>query len=207
MKAFRTVVETPSPTQDLTTLASVKLELGITDTTDDAWLTEQIHQASQQFATMCNRIFGEETLTDRFNTPWCYGGPLILSRIPVTEIISVTEGTTVLSPTDVEFDVESGMLFRHLPNSYIRSHWFGGVVAVTFVAGYQLLGTLPYDVERACNLIIKGRVSARERDPLVRSEAIPGVMSIDYSTGSTASAFDASEIGRLVKDYRMHTFG
>lgn len=202
IRAYRTVIDTPNETQDLTTLDSIKAELGIAGTTEDDYLCNQIHYASQQFASMCNRTFAEETLTDYFRVDVEHDGPLQLSRIPVTEILAVNEGDTALAPEAYEFDVDTGMLWRWSGNA-VRTCWFGGAITVQFVAGYELLATLPYDIEHACNLIIKANYFARQRDPNIRSESIPGVMSFDYSSSSN---YNTTELARLVNMYRMPAY-
>jgi hypothetical protein len=164
-KPYRTVIDVRSATQDLTTVDSVKLDLGLDplDTSRDAWILAQIKQASSSIATMCNRMFGEETISDYFTLPWCYSGALELSRIPVTDVLLVDQG-------------------------------------------YKLLATLPYDLERAANLMIKGSYYAKSRDPSIRSESIPGVMSFDYGSSATVK-LDTSEIGRLIAPYKIPSYG
>lgn len=206
-QAYRTVVDVMSGTRDLTTLASVKLELGITDNSQDAWISEQIHQVSQQFATMCNRNFSQETLIDYFDVPCRDSSPLVLSRIPVTGILEINEGDAVVSLDGVEFDEESGTVYRRVPGTrLLNSNWFGGffgTVSIKFIGGYQLLATLPYDIEHACNLMMKTRIYSKGRDPTVRSESIPGVMSLTYGSASTSEGDDSSEVSRLASLYRV----
>jgi hypothetical protein len=210
-KPFRTVIDVRSGTQDLTTVDSVKLDLGLDplDTSQDAWIVAQIRQASNSIASMCNRMFGEETISNYFNVQWCYHGSLQLSRVPVTEILSVDQGGTLLQATQYQVDEESGLLWSVSPgNIPWHGNWIGGAVRVQFKAGYVLLATLPYDLERAANLMIKSAFYAKTRDPTIRSEAIPGVMSFDYASGAAnLNVFDDSEVGRLISPYKLPAYG
>lgn len=53
----------PAATDDLTTLATAKRELGVTDAAQDAHITDLIREASDLVAQWCNRSgFGRETL-------------------------------------------------------------------------------------------------------------------------------------------------
>jgi hypothetical protein len=54
----------PTVNVNLTDLATVKTELGITDTNSDAFLTAAITQVSRAVANYCNRVFQVELLSD-----------------------------------------------------------------------------------------------------------------------------------------------
>src|SRR5262245_27002581 len=102
MESILTVV-TPATSFDLTTVADVKADLGITGGASDALLTRYISESSVQIARACNRVFGEEELSELFRgRPFPRHGtaPLILSRRPVSEIDSVTEDDVLLSASD-----------------------------------------------------------------------------------------------------------
>ena len=57
---------------DLVTLADVKLELGITDTKNDAWLGKTISRVSLSIEKYCNRVFAVQTYEDKI---WGYRDP------------------------------------------------------------------------------------------------------------------------------------
>lgn len=65
---------TPLYTPDLTTLESVKGERGITGTTDDAQLTQNLHRASQWFAERADRVFVPYVAALSFDAPYSRGG-------------------------------------------------------------------------------------------------------------------------------------
>lgn len=172
---YKTTVSVAAASIDLTLLATVKTELGITDTGLDAWLATQITQASQAAATYCNRVFAQETLLDYFRLD-CGADKLLLSRIPVASITTVVEDGVTLTAADYELEASTGFLWR-LDGADNRSCWAAAKIVVTFIAGYELLATLPPDIERAAIILVKQAYFAKQRDPLVKGETveIPGV--------------------------------
>lgn len=172
---------TPATTFDLTVLATVKQELGITVTTYDDQLTRLIHEASIACATYCDCVFALEEVSETF---WlnCAMDELRLARRPVTTITSVVEsGVTLTAGTDYAFDPATGSLFR-LDGNDNRSAWTGKVV-VQYSGGYALLDGVPRDIERACIALIKTLWFSLTRDPLVRSVEVPGVMTETFWVG------------------------
>ena len=201
---FKTVVVTPGASLDLTTLATVKTELGITDTDNDAWLQTKITQTSVAIASACRRVFQQETVADYFNLGWrSCDEALVLSRFPVNEVVSVTESNSVLAADQYDVDSSKGMLYRMRGDC--RSAWTGGRIAVTYSAGYVLLTTLPHDLEQACILLVKQNYFAKTRDPLIKSVAIPGVSTYDYWAGSTGKGGGGGmppEVQTLIEPYK-----
>jgi hypothetical protein len=116
--------------RDLTTLANVKAELGLTDTTNDVLLKRYITAASSAAAQYCNRVFQVESLQDQFlydgRSNLFRQGPEILqlSRWPIAELTSVVEnnGVTLVEDTDFLTDVRRGQLTR-IDSSGRKCHW------------------------------------------------------------------------------------
>lgn len=183
-------VTTPAASYDLTVLPNVKAELGIParDRTKDPRLRLYIEQASGAIAEHCNRVFARETVSEQFRLgsryhPGHYDahrvGELILRRHPVTEITSIIENdVTLVAGTDFETDLASGFVTRLAGTQ--KSCWAHGKITVVYSAGYQLLGGLPWAIERACIRLVKFYLEQSERDALVRSEEVMGVSRIDY---------------------------
>lgn len=92
---------------DLISLADVKLELNITERTDDAWLAKVITRASRSIATECSRVFQVQTYQEQFwqlrdPYPWQLPSrtmPLQLSAWPLASPPSPAGTTPPLSPT------------------------------------------------------------------------------------------------------------
>ncbi len=120
-------VITPAATHDLTTLETVKDELGILNTAQDTRLYRWIAEASGFIKSYCNRTFAEEQVSELWRSAGGMGrfhhhhhgdgqttvGFLQLRRFPVTTIDSVSEDDgTALTSDDYEIDAERGWLWR-----------------------------------------------------------------------------------------------
>jgi hypothetical protein len=191
MDSIVTVI-TPAASQDLTTLATVKTITGITGSAQDARLTLLIPIASNICATFCNRVFGQETVSEVFRIGYASRWhnqrserieQLSLSRFPVTAIASVIENTDpALDAADYELDKNSGLL-RRLSGGFPFC-WVGGKVTVQYTAGYVLLGELPTAIEQACIELVQMMYFSGTRDPSVRQISVPGVIERQYWVGS-----------------------
>lgn len=171
---------------DLVDLNTVKDELGITDTTNDAKLARWITATSKRFANVCNIVFPEENIAEVFRHRHGYapmlwgrdghtGSPLVLSRRPVTLISSVTEDTTTLTTDDYEANPKAALLYRL--GGAGRSHWRGRAVTVVYSAGFY---PIPEDVQDAVLAIMKHKWALNGRDPLLRTFSIEGVGAESY---------------------------
>ena len=184
-------------TIDLTVLATAKEELGITDNSQDTKLTRWIHEISGQIGARINRVLGRETVKETYSIGFCDASyALPLSRYPVAFIDSISISSSAISATDYRLDGNKGLLYRTIGS-------WSGMVEVQYQAGYELLGELPYDLERACLLLLRYRQSAGSRDPMLRSEAVPGVYEASYWIGSIPGT-DSSmppDVSELLRPY------
>jgi hypothetical protein len=178
-------VTTAAETQDLTILATVKAEFGITDTSEDAKLATWIKQASGMIAVYCNRVFGFETVSEAFRLDTGYAR-LRLARFPIAAITSVTEDGEVLDTSDYEIDSEAGLLMR-LSEDELWS-WPATKITVAYSAGYELLDGLPQDIERACITLVRHLRASSTRDPMAKREEIPDVRTVDYWVGQVGKS-------------------
>jgi Phage gp6-like head-tail connector protein len=189
-------------TIDLTVLATAKEELGITDNSQDAKLTRWIHEASGAINAYVDRILARETVRETFVTDATgFLGPLPLRRYPVAFIDSLSMGGQSQVAGTYRFDMFKGLLYLNF------GRWFGEVV-VQYQAGYQLLGELPYDLERACLLLLQWRMSSSGssgRDPSIRAESVPGVYEVQYWVGSVPGGSTAAlpaDVTALLAPYK-----
>jgi hypothetical protein len=217
-------VSTPAATTALTTLANVKAELSITGTDEDAYLTAKIARVSAQICTYLKvptagdgtRTLGRETLVEtiRRDRPLGYDpgwtgtyldrfGPadsgrtrLLLSRRPIVLVTSVVEDGTTLDASAYEVDGAAGILTRL--SSDMLAAWAARKVVVTYVAGWKLPGdtgpTMPGDIEDAAIRLIKTGRFARERDPGIKSETIPGPITTVYQDATSELPEDVTAL-------------
>lgn len=197
-------VTTPAAVTDLTTLETVKAELGVAGAASDIVLARMIAQASGAAGAYCGRVFAREAVSETFRPP----GPqadLRLARWPVVSIASVTEDGTALAAEDYELDAASGLLMRLSDDA--PTAWTAAKIVVAYEAGYRLPGeagrTLPADIERAVLDMVKAAWTGRTRDTTIQQESVPGVYSVTYSTDAASAAGTLSPSVRdLLDPYR-----
>lgn len=191
MNSLLTVI-TPASSYDLTVLDTVKLELGVgvEDNSQDDKLAGWIHQASDAIASRCKRVFAEETISEMFRSGY-RRDPLILERIPINSITSIVEDDITLLDTEYEIDYRSGMIYRlEGTDGLYRNGWYYSTkVTVIYTAGYVLLDDLPYDVEKACILLIKhfknqDITGGQGGSSNLRAVEIPGVIRREWDNRS-----------------------
>jgi hypothetical protein len=228
MHSFLTVV-TPPTNRDLTTLATVKDELGIVKSNTDRKLRRWITECSDQIVTYIDRQLARQTATETFrqwptttsiwsmiNMPspvdpgwaggWWHSNPIRLSIRPVESIESVTEDGVVLDPSLYAFDSDSGLVWKLSDDgSGYHVPFGGGHIAVTYIGGYKLPSdpALPSNISRSCLLLMRHRWWGDDKDPMIRQENVPGILETIYVT--TAPGDDASmppEACGLLEAYR-----
>lgn len=198
-----------APTYDLTTLETVKTELEISGTADDAFLGSLIQQSSGTVANYCDRVLALETVRETFRLdcyPWTFAlsahlsEPLRLERRPIVEILSIYEDDRLLDALDYEVDFSTGQVWRLAGD--LRAAWYGVRLAVEYRGGYALLEELPYEIERCCIDLIKRAYFSRSRDPAQRSEQI-----LDIINSSWTSVDSATTVGGLPVDIAQRLDG
>lgn len=192
-------VITPASSRDLTTLETLKAYLSITGSAQDTALALAIRQASDAITRYVGQTFARERVqqTERH----CHSsGSIILDRSFAVTLNSVTYGDTALAATDWTLE---GAVLRPYPYSYQARYWSYGEWIIDYWSGYELIGELPYDVERACLLACAGWQSGRGRDPLIRSETAEGVGSVSYAVTTAAGVGQLpAEALALLEPYR-----
>jgi hypothetical protein len=166
----------PAATGDLTTLATAKRELGVTDAAQDARTADLIREASDLVAQWCNRGgFGRETLrqTERPTTPVDI---LVLQRDLGVTITALTEDGVELTAGEYE---RGGVLLHRLREG-VRVPWAARTVLIEYLAGFVLPDEAPPALERACLDLLAGLWHGQGRDPAVRNETTEGVGAVGY---------------------------
>jgi hypothetical protein len=190
-------VVVPAESTNLLTLDQVKIALGITDTTQDAELNRMIDRTSSSINNYCDRIFVRQTYRDHFRNicNWLAPGEPIRTRqypIPTDPaglpLVVITENGMAVDSASIEVDIDAGWLYR-LNGSGAVGSWSGLSIVVDYDAGYD---TIPGDLQGAALDWIRIGQGAGGRDPLLRSETIPDVISqtwvtaVDLASASTS---------------------
>ena len=186
----------PLTVHALTTLQAVKDELGIMDSSKDSVLERLINAASEAIEQYCGRHFEyeqgvQETLAGTG------GSRLVLSRIPVRAVTSVTVSGMPLDDYVVE-DPKAGILYRGAGWPWTARAWAGFIsqdpligtesrdIVVTYDAGFvtpqqeadsggTLTRDLPHAVEEACILTVVTWYLNRGENLSITSEGLAGV--------------------------------
>lgn len=199
----------------LTTLTTLKAELGITDSSSDTRLTAVIGQVSAAIETFCDRHFTRRTLTDVFRVP---DRTLYLSAWPVTTVTSIIDGTTTLTTDDYVIDLAEGIIAPPYPGAgygvgygspcgfWGRGYWRD--VSVAYTGGYLLPGdvsaNLPADIERAALDMAARYYHGGGRDPALRSETVPGVIEQSWTVVDSVQTVGGipPDVARSLMPYR-----
>jgi hypothetical protein len=211
---FTTVstIVSAAKSHDLTTLATVKEELGLTtpDASRDRVLARYIAAGSTAIANYCNRVFAVETVQDQFyprrDPPMriATGGvdPIQLTRWPLVSISSLTEnGRSLTENADYIANCDLAQLTRYDVNNY-PIPWDEWQIVVQYKAGYE---SIPADLEDACINYVKFRHFSRTRDPGVKEENVQGVYSAQYlwGTGPGGPGDLPAQVADAVERYRV----
>jgi len=184
---YKSTVTVPAASKDMTVLATVKAELNITVSTDDAYLAVLIQQASSKAVELSGREFSKETIVDTFWVDEC-DAILQLTRWPIVSVTSVVEDDVTLTASDYEIIADSGWL-RRIDSDGVLQIWMPSAkVIVTYDAGWVLLTNESHALERIVIDEIKRNWFARERDPMLRSIEVPGVLSKSFWVNTGGSS-------------------
>jgi hypothetical protein len=205
-----TATTTAASSDNLTTLEAIKLEIGIVDDLSlDSYFRAQIQQASAEIHSITGQYFPQERVTEQVAGLGMKN--LSLIRRPLVTIHEILSDSDPI--TDYEIgNADAGILFREAGWRWTSGNWWGiegtpvtgeedWQFSIDYTAGYltpqQVLDaetgtrTLPFDIERACIELIKGRYYSRDRDANIVSERI-GDYAVTYSQtlGVQAKAMD-----------------
>ena len=182
-----TRVITPADSLALVSLDDAKVVLGIdpADTSKDAALTQQIDAVSAAVNNLCNRIFAVQTYQDQFRYVynWLYSGePLRTRQFPIVvddtgvPLVTVSEDGAAVDVAAWDVYPEDGALYR-LDGTSVAG-WMGTTILVDYTAGYD---PIPADVQGAALEWLTARWFAVGRDPALRSETVPDLISQVYA--------------------------
>lgn len=207
------IVNTAAASYDLTLLATVKAEIGLTTTAEDTKLATWIKQASGACAAYCNRVLIAETVTETFRNKTSYPlrndsfrnvDKIVLVRNPVVSITSIVlDGVTLVADVDYQLDPAEGIIYRLDPSNDSLSYWYFKKLVVTYSGGYVLGTTLETNIERACISYVVMLRSSAGRDASVKQESIPGVLETQYWVGGIGENGALSpDVTALLDPYR-----
>lgn len=130
----------------------------------------------------------EETYSE---TVWlhCPVDVLFLSRKPIVELLTVTEGEDLLVVTD-DYEQNSERSIVRMQSGCV-SWWASGKTIATYRAGYA---TVPPGLKELAAKLVNTLHAERGRDPSLGSMDIPGVISETYRYGRPDDPLVPAEI-------------
>ncbi len=168
MYSIVTVIpQSTEPNFDLVTAAAASAALGVAN---DATLAAQITAASQQIATMCDRVFALETVQELVRLNWSdYVTAINLSRYPVVGEATVLVNGVEIDAALIDLDPDKGMLHFVHHHHHGFAHWHREAdIVVEYTGGYDLPGGAPASLARACLELIHDQTASLTQSPGVR---------------------------------------
>ena len=212
--------------QALTTLDTLKSELGITSSSDDAYLERTIESASARLQSLLARLVYYQV--DIVETVTGSGNPfIIVDRAPIVSISSIEYDSGQGTSTEYEStlyridDAEAGTIEREnawWPDTRdfvnvtldrltgtrrrnIRVTYTGGWVTPQQAADdVSLTRNLPYDIEDAVISMAVDSYRSRGRDTSIKSQKLLSA-SVSFDTGTSAGQYSAL-VQNVIEAYR-----
>jgi len=180
-------VITPADNYDLASLDEMKTMLGIAagSTDQDAQLALWITQYSDVIATLCNRVFAYETLTETWRgdlPPYdTQNGRVFLTHYPVKDedLTLATGSGSTIDPASYELENRSGKL-----------QFFGSwaePIRITYSGGYNLPDEAPAALKQALAILVG------EARVYVQRQLTSGIRSISHRE-SRVQFFDVNAV-------------
>ena len=200
---------TPAATMALVTVDQAKLVLGIdaADASQDAALQAQIAQTSAAIHRYVDRVLVMQGYRDQFRYVCNWMGiaePLELRQYPIAvdvgglPVVSIVQDGTGIDPLYYEADIDRGLIYAL--DSAGAYGWTGLLITVDYTAGYD---PIPDDVQAAALDWLTARWHSEGRDPSLRAEAIPDVLSQTYAGADPMAASGIPGTARdLLEPYR-----
>jgi len=173
----------PWPTQDLVTLANLKIMLRIpdTDTSKDEELNLIIDGVSAQIAKMANRVFGYDEVTETFYNSvdedriYFSQWPVKLADIQVLEL----DGTDILPIIDVKPGSPNGAwrLEEKTGTLFAPPAPWNGTLFAHYHGGYKIPDEAPPDLVRAASAAMR-----EDYYTYVRGAVLSGVRMIAHKS-------------------------
>lgn len=174
----------------LCTLADLKTMLGITDTSQDAYLAMALTAATSAIQSYCDQTFFQGTYTEVLdgNAVGLNSGWLEVSERPVQSLTSVTYNpddstiSTTYTGSNFHYDPNTGFIRWLSSSTSGRAFDYGfRKLAVIYSAGYS---SIPSDLSVACASVAAGLYPTMKRDPTLSGERIGDY---SYRLGSQAN--------------------
>jgi hypothetical protein len=164
----------------LDTLANVKARLGITGTTYDTFLTQQIQLVSDVIEGYCRRKFATATWKQNlYKEDNCVVRRFVLFHYPVQEITTLKEDGETADSDTYRLNKPSGTI----TGVDGRGFFYASDTEITYVAGYD---TIPSPILDVLDSVVQERYNKKTSGVSldfgndIQRISIPGAISIDF---------------------------
>lgn len=196
-------VTSPSSDLSLLSIAELRTAVGAIDGSQDAALSTLGKGVSASIARQCGIASDgvnpptllRETCTEVFRVEKSVA-KLVMARRPVTSVVSVVVGDETLDAADYEINTATGSLIRLVDD--VQTDWLRGKITVVYQAGY---GTAPDDLKLAATKLATALSAETARDPSLKREEIPGVMTQEFWVSPSDDPLLSKEIADLLSPY------
>lgn len=206
-----TIITAPE-SYNLTTVASLKSMLNITDSASDTKLGDCIARASSIITNYCNRQFAQTRVSEKIRVNGRDFTTIQLENAPINTLhsfkylgddVASTDYSTdelcygrILSGENLQF-FYSGRLY-----SYSAEYTFGYVLP-SFTVG---IPNLPSDLEYAALQIAKMAFLTSDKHPNIKMEDVPDVYRVAYAGGdlpnTTFNAILSNDVQMVLRKYK-----
>lgn len=198
---MHSIVEVVTPANDISLLTLYEARLALNITTTDSVLDEKLEMlirwASDEIASMCNRVFARETVIETVYEIDPNSNRMILSHYPVGIVTNIDDGdVTGLLDTEYKINSSDGMLHR-------RTGTWTSPVVVSYTGGYDLPFGAPQALRSAALMMTREAYYAGMRgDATVRmvSHKESRIIYFDPNSSKAQSSGGSSAATRAVSD-------
>lgn len=117
-------------------LTEVKTYKGITDTSQDALITDLITDFSDVAEKYCQRSFASNTYQEKYDVRFEWQNEISLKQYPATTINWIKVGGVTLDTEDWYYDLDAAIIKLAYDNRYLKAR---DQVEVLYVAGYTVM--------------------------------------------------------------------
>lgn len=163
----------------LDTLANVKTRLGITGSTYDTFLTQQITLVSDTIEAYCRRKFISASYAQTFYyNDYSPTSTAELFHFPITAVASIVEDDVTLSATDYRLNKPAGVIVRTAGSFFLAEE-----TVITYTAG---VASCPTPVLSVLDSLVLERYNKKTSGidlnfgSDVQRISLPGAISIDF---------------------------
>ncbi|EHK56907.1 hypothetical protein [Allomesorhizobium alhagi] len=205
MRSILTVT-TPAADRNLLSVAELRAAVGVSDSSRDAELAIVGARVAATIARICRvatagatpATLREEVLSETFRLDRS-ADCLILSRLPVSSVASVTEDGTAVDAADYEVDASPGMLLRLSGDD--PACWRCGKIVVAYTAGWA---TVPDDLKDAAARMVRIFSADATQEPGLKRENIPGLIEKEWWVAPADDPLAPADVIELLGPYIQH---